>query len=102
MKTDFVIEDVVYISHDAKNVSLQMVSGETISENIAYYHIVSMITDKFVRVNKNTIVNLEYATRIVDKTIYMIDDNKFNIDNEYLKNATNVFYKMKLEKFLPN
>lgn len=102
MKEDFPVEDVVYVIHDEKSVRLFMADGSFFPESIAYYHVIKMLNDKFVRVNKNVIVNLEYAARIDGNCIILINDCKFNIDSEYEKNATNEFYKTKLLNFLPN
>ena len=102
MNADFSIDSVVYISHDNKGVTLNMSDGTSFSDNITYYHVIRMLGEKFVRVNKNTIVNLEYVVRMLEDTVFMVNDYKFNIDSEYSKNATNAFYKMKLENFLPN
>lgn len=102
MTEDICVDNVVCITHDSKSVRLVMADGKFLDDTVTYYHIIRLITDKFVRVNKNTIVNLAYAMRIDDDFIYMANDNKFSIDNEYLKNATNEFYKLKLENFFPN
>lgn len=102
MAADISMDNVVCITHDNKSVSLIMSDGSLLENTVTYYHIIRMMNDKFVRVNKNTIVNLSYAQRIDDKFIYLANETKFNIDSEYLKNATNEFYKLKLENFLPN
>lgn len=102
MTADISIDNVVCITHDNKSVSLIMSDGSLLENTVTYYYILRLINDKFVRVNKNTIVNLSYAQKIDDKFIYMVNDGKFNIDSEYLKNATNEFYKLKLENFFPN
>ena len=102
MAEDFSVDNVVCITHDNKSVSLFLADGKRLDNTVTYYHIIRIIGDKFVRVNKNIIVNLAYAVKIDEKFIYMANDNKFNIDSEYLKNATNEFYKLKLENFLPN
>ena len=102
MTADICMDNVVCITHDNKSVQVVLIDGGLLENTVTYYHIIRLVNDKFVRVNKNTIVNLAYAARIDDSFIYMTNENKFNIDSEYLKNATNEFYKLKLENFLPN
>lgn len=102
MTADICIDNVVCITHDNKSVRLVMADGALLDNTVTYYHIIRLISDQFVRVNKNTIVNLVYASKIDDNFIYMANENKFNIESEYLKNATNEFYKLKLKNFLPN
>ena len=102
MKESFSVENVVYVSHDGKSVQLFMSNGSFFPDNITYYHVIRMLNDDFVRVNKNVIVNLNYAVRIDGNAIILINDCKFNMDELYAKNVTNAFYKLKLMNFLPN
>ena len=92
-------EDIVAIIHDTKNVRLVMSYGKYIDNDISYYSALRMINGNFVRINKNTIVNLQYASRIEKGTLYLANDDSYEIDAEHLKDTTNVFYRLRLEKF---
>ncbi len=102
MKKELSVENVVYVKHDEKSVQIYMSDGTFFSDDIAYYRVVRMLTDTFIRVNKNVIINLNYARRIDGDMIVLTPDCKFNMDELYKKTVTNEFYKLKLMNFLPN
>ena len=56
MNGNFSVDNVVYLGHDNKDISLVMADGTILGDGITYYHVIRKLNDKFVRVNKNTIV----------------------------------------------
>lgn len=102
MTAEVLADDVVSIIHDAKNTTVIMSDGKHLFNEISYYSILRVINESFVRVNKNAIVNLSYATRIDKNTIYLVNDESYEIEKEHQKNVMNLFYRLKLEKFRPN
>jgi len=102
MTAEVLADNVVSVTHDTKNVTVVMSDGKQLYNEISYYSILRIINDCFVRVNKNSIVNLSYATRIDKNVVYMANDDSYEIEKEHLKDVTNMFYRLKLEKFRPN
>ena len=99
MTAEVSADDVVSIIHDAKNTTVIMSDGKRFLNEISYYSALRVADENFVRVNKNTIVNLSYAARIDKNTLYLVNDESYVIEKEHQKDVINLFYRLKLEKF---
>ena len=99
MTAEVLADEVVAIIHDAKNTTVVLNNGKHLLNEISYYSALRIIDENFVRVSKSAIVNLLYATRIDKNTLYMANDESYEIEKEHQKDVINLFYRLKLEKF---
>ena len=99
MNSDLMIDKIMYITHNEDSFKIHY-TFEKCYENIcSYYTLIKSLGDNFLRINDTTIINFEYITKCTEKKITVINGATFDVSPKYQKNATNKFFKMKLEKF---
>ena len=95
-------DDIVSVVHSEKDVTVIMSNGKRFFNEMSYYSALRIMDENFLRINKSTIVNLTYVTRINKNILYMANDENYEIEKEYLNDTMNLFYKLKLRKFQEN
>lgn len=95
-------DNIVSVIHNGKEVTVITSDGKRLFNEISYYGALRIIDENFVRISKSVIANLSYATRTDKNILYMINDESYEIEKEFLKDTMNLFYKLKLQKFQQN
>ena len=100
MNSDLMIDKITYIFHTEDNFKIFYSFGKSYENICSYYTLLKSLGDKFIRINDSVIVNFEYVKKCTDKKVTIITGDTFDVSPKYQKNATNVFFKMRLEKFI--
>lgn len=102
MEEEIMIDNILYIFHDALSLKVFYVDGKHTENVCSYYALLKSLSEDFMRINANTIVNFNYVKRCNDEAVTMTDNNVLKIDPKYKKTVVNRFFKARFEKFNSN